>query len=104
MARGKEGIFEALRMGVQSEEEIAIAALFPTKDRFKMLQMITHHQMRAMVPLSILGLFRRMYKSKALTVFQEELGLDKIALDRLGRVELSEVVAARRREKEEEKE
>lgn len=98
----KEGIFEALRAGVQSEEEIAIEALFPTKDKFKMLQMITHHQMRAMIPLSILGIFRRMYKSNTLKMFQEELGLNKIALDRLGRVELSEIVAAGKREKEKE--
>ena len=35
-----QGIFESLRAGVQSEEEIAIAALFPTKDKFKMLKMI----------------------------------------------------------------
>ncbi len=94
----KEGIFEALRAGVQSEEEIAIEALFPTKDKFKMLQMITHHQMRAMVPLSILGMFRRMYKSNTLRMIQEELNLNKIALDRLGRVELSEIVYARRKE------
>ena len=100
----KEGIFEALRAGVQSEEEIAIEALFPTHDKQKMLQMITHHQMRAMVPLSILGLFRRLYKSKTLQMFQEELGLNKIALDRLGRVELSEIVAAGKRRREEEKE
>lgn len=100
----KEGIFEALRAGVQSEEEIAIEALFPTKDKFKMLQMITHHQMRAMVPLSILGMFRRMYKSPTLRMMQEELNLNKIALDRLGRVELSEVVASRRKEREKEEE
>jgi len=100
----KVGFFESLRAGVQSDEEVAISALFPTKDKGKMLQMITHHQMRAMVPLSILGIFRRMYKSKVLDMFQEELNLNKVALDRLGRVELSEVVAARRiaREKEEE--
>ena len=104
MARRAEGIFEAMRAGVQSEEEVAITALFPTKDHQKMLQMITHHQMRAMVPLSILGLFRRMYKSSTLKMFQEELGLNKIALDRLGRVELSEVVASRRREREKEEE
>ena len=100
----KESIFEALRAGVKSEEEIAIEALFPTKNKFQMLQMITDHQMKAMIPLAILGVFRRMYKSKVLEVFQEELNSNKVALDRLGRVELSEIVAARRiaREKEEE--
>jgi len=98
------GIFEGLRAGVQSEEEIALEFMFPAKDHFKRLQMMTHHQMRAMVPLSVLGIFRRMYKSNVLKTFQEELGYNKIALDRLGRVEGSEIVAARRiaREKEEE--
>lgn len=98
------GIFEGLRAGVQSEEEIALEFMFPAKDHFRRLQMMTHHQMRAMVQLSVLGLFRRMYKSNVLRTFQEELGYNKIALDRLGRVEGSEIVAARRiaREKEEE--
>lgn len=98
------GIFESLRAGIQSEEEIALEFMFPSKDHFKRLQMMTHHQQRAMVPLSVLGVFRRMYHSKVLSWFQEELGYNKIALDRLGRVEGSEIVAARRiaREKEEE--
>ena len=103
MAR-QVGIFEGLRAGVQSEEEVALQFMFPAKDHFKRLQMMTHHQMRAMVPLAVMGVFRRMYKSRVLTDFQEELGYNKIALDRLGRVEGSEIVAARRvaREKEEE--
>lgn len=97
------GIFEGLRAGVQSEEEIALEFMFPAKDQFRRLQMMTHHQMRAMVPLSVMGVFRRLYSSKVLKMFQEELGYNKIALDRLGRVEGSEIVAARRiaREKEE---
>lgn len=97
------GIFEGLRAGVQSEEEIALEFMFPAKDHFRRLQMMTHHQARAMVPLSVMGVFRRMYHSKVLTDFQEELGYNKIALERLGRVEGSEIVAARRvaREKEE---
>jgi len=103
MAR-QMGIFESLRAGIQSEEEIAIEALFPTKDKFRMLQMITHHQQKAMVPLTILGMFRRMYKSNLLRTVQEELNTNKICLDRLGRVELSEIVAARREAREREEE
>lgn len=98
------GILEGMRAGVQTDEQVAIEALFPTSDKFKMLQMITDHQMRAMVPLAIMGIFRRMYKSKVLQTFQEELNLNKIALDRLGRVELSEIVAARRMQRESEEE
>lgn len=95
------GIFEGLRAGIQSEEEIALQWMFPAKTNFKRLQMMTHHSNRAMVPLSILGLFRRMYNSRELGIFQEELGYNKIALDRLGRVEGAEIVAARRKSREE---
>ena len=104
MAKGA-GIFESLRTGIQSEEEIALNYMFPSKNIFQRLQMMTDHNMRAMVPLSVLGLFRRMYNSKVLATFQEELGYNKIALQRLGRVEGSEIVAAVRRiEKEGEEE
>ena len=100
---GKQvGIFEGLRAGIQSEEEIALQWMFPAKDNFRKLQMMTHHSNKAMVPLSVMGLFRRMYKSPTLRIFQEELGTNKIALDRLGRVEGSEIVAARRKIREEE--
>ena len=102
MAGKQSGIFDSLRAGVQSEEEVALDFMFPSKNQFRRLQMMTHHNMRAMVPLSVLGLFRRMYKSQVLTIFQEELGTNKIALDRLGRVEGSEIVASRRRASSEE--
>jgi len=59
--------------------------------------MLTQHQSGAMVPLSIMGVFRRMYKSNVLKVFQEELNDNKVALDRQGRIEASEIVVARRR-------
>ena len=97
MAGNQSGIFDSLRAGVQSEEGAALDFMFPSKNQFKRLQMMTHHNMRAMVPLSVLGLFRRMYKSEVLRIFQEELGTNKIALDRLGRVEGSEIVAPSRR-------
>ncbi len=90
------GIFESMRGSIQSEEQVALDFMFPTTEKFKRLQMMTHHQMRAMVPLAVLGVFRRKYKSTILKTFQEELGYNEIALDRLGRVEGSEIVAARR--------
>lgn len=95
------GIFEGMRAGIQSEEEVALQWMFPAKTNFRRLQMMTHHNNKAMVPLSVLGLFRRMYKSQVLSMFQEELGYNKIALDRLGRVEGSEIVASRRKAREE---
>ena len=88
---------ENLRVGIQSENELAIEAMFPPKDKFKMLQMISELNIRAVMPFTVLGVFRRMYKSKVLALFQEEHNLDKIALDRKGRLELSEIVASRKR-------
>ena len=99
--RKQQGIFEGMRAGVQSEEEVALQFMFPAKNHFQRLQMMTHHSNKAMVPLSVLGLFRRMYHSKVLGMFQEELALNKVALDRLGRVEGSEIVAAKRKSREE---
>lgn len=102
MPGGKGSFFESLRAGVQTEEEIAISALFPTKDKYKMLQMITEQQPKAVIPWSVCGVFRRLYGSKVLKMLQEEHNLNKIAQERKGRLELSEVVAARRiKEKEE---
>jgi len=97
-------IFEAMRTGIRSEEEIAIDALFPTRDRFKMLQMITEQQPGAIIPWSVLGVFRLKYKSKVLRAMQEEHGLNKISQERKGRLELSEVVVGvgRRLKKEDE--
>ncbi len=96
MPIGGSRIMEGIRSGIVTDQEVAIKALFPTTDKFKMLQMITDQNSRSMMPWSVLGLFRRMYKSKVLEAIQEEYGLNKIALDRKGRLELSEVVAARR--------
>ena len=100
----KKSILESLRFGVKSEEEIAMEAMFPSKEKFKILQMMTSQQPRAIMPWSILGVFRRKYKSKVLALFQEEHGYNKIAEDRLGRVEFAEVVAAVRRPREKEEE
>jgi len=99
MAKG-QGIFESMRAGVRSEEEVALEYMIPTKDPFKRLQMMTRHQYRSMNSLAVLGVFRRLYKSKVLGMFQEELNINKIALDGLGRLEAAEVIAARRAAKE----
>ena len=98
-----QGIFESMRAGVRSEEEVALEYMIPAKDQFRRLQMMTRHSFRSMPSLSMLGLFRRLYKSKVLGIFQEELNTNKIALDGLGRLEAAEVLSARRvaREKQE---
>lgn len=92
-----QGFFEGMRAGVRSEEEIAIEALFPTRNKFQMLQMITEQQPKAVIPWSVLGVFRRKYSSRVLRWMQEEHNLNKIAQDRKGRLELSEVVARSRK-------
>lgn len=100
---GAGGIFDRFRSNIQTEEEIAIRALFPADSKFEMKQMITEFPAKARASLSVMGLFRRIYKSKVLTTFQEELNINGFPIDRKSRLELSEVVAARRiREKEEE--
>jgi len=98
----KRGIWEALRAGVTSDEEIALNFLFPAKSKFEFLQMLTEQQPRAIIPWSVLGVFRRMYGSRILKMVQEEHNINKIAQERKGRLEGSEVVAAGRRKKEEE--
>lgn len=95
-------VFDSMRLGMRSEEEVAIGALFPTKDKFKMLQMITEQPPRAIIPWSVLGTFRRKYKSEVLKMFQEEYSLNKVAQERKGRMELGEVVVSGKRAKHEE--
>jgi hypothetical protein len=90
-------ILDQLRSGVQSEEEIALKFLFPARNKFEFLQMLTDQQPRAVTPFSVLGVFRRKYHSKVLTMFQEEMSINKIAQERKGRLEGSEVVVGIRR-------
>lgn len=94
---GRGSIFETLRAGVQSEEEVALHFLFPAKNRFEYLQMLTEQQPRAITPFSVLGIFRDKYKSKILKKFQEEHNINKIAQERKGRLEGSEIVVGGRR-------
>jgi len=99
-----EGIFERLREGIQSEEEVALKFLFPAGSRFEMLQMLSDHQPRAVNPFAVLGVFRWKYKSKVLKRFQEEYNINKIAQARKGRLEGSEIVAGVRRSSSREEE
>jgi len=90
------GLFDTLRAGVKSEDEVALEFMFPAKDQYKRLQMMTRHQYGIQPSLAVCGLFRRLYGSKVLKIFQEELNINKIALDGLGRIEGAEIVSARR--------
>lgn len=96
MAKGAPGVFETARMGARNEDELAFKLMFPAKNQFQQLQMMARHQHRSMVPLAIMGVFRRMYKSRVLSWLQEELNVNKIALEGLGRIEGAEIVVAKR--------
>ena len=92
MTTGKS-FFDKARAGFVSDEELAIQALFPTNDKFKMLQMITEVPPKAQMPWTVLGIFRRKFKSQVLAIFQEEHNLNKISQERKGRLELAEIVS-----------
>jgi len=77
--------------------------MFPATGRFQMLQMLTEQQPGAVMPWSVLGVFRRKYKSKVLGILQEEFSLNKVSQDRKGRLEGSEISAGARRKDEEDK-
>jgi len=100
------GRIEGMQLHISGEDQVAIEAMFPMhKDRFKMLQAITEHTVRAQPSLAVLGLIRRMYTGKSkiwgaaevLSTFQEELNINKIAQERKGRLELAEIVASGKR-------
>lgn len=93
---GKKGF----RAGVEAEYEPAIRALFPYDDKFKRLQMLAETNARAQMPMTVLGTFRRKFGSIFLRTVQEEYNLNRVALDRKGRLELSEIVARPRKEEE----
>ena len=80
-------VFDNARSGFRTEQEVAIETIFPAKNKFQMLQMITEYQPRSIVPWSVLGIFRREYHSKTLEIFQEECNTNNIARERQGRLE-----------------
>jgi hypothetical protein len=97
-------IFEAARFGFQNEESQALTLLFPFANKFQKLQMMTQNTMGVINPLTVMGIFRRKFKSEVLGMFQEERGINMIAFDRLGRQEGAEVTASRRLKGEEDDE
>ena len=90
-------LLEGIGTGLESDETQAIQALFPTKDKFRMLQMISDLSPRSVGLISVLGVIRRRFNSQVLLMYEEELRMNKIAQDRKGRIELSEVIVGARR-------
>jgi hypothetical protein len=90
-------LLEGIGTGMESDETQAIQALFPTKDKFRMLQMISDLSPRSVGLISVLGVIRRRFNSQVLLMYEEELRMNKIAQDRKGRIELSEVIVGARR-------
>lgn len=104
MSPERRSLWDTLRGGAKSEEEMALNFLFPAKNKFEYLQMLTEQQPRAIIPWSVLGVFRNKYKSKVLREVQYEHNVNKIAQERKGRLEGSEVVVGVRRSREEKEE
>ena len=90
-------LLEGIGTGLDSDETIAIQALFPTKVPFQKLQMISDLSPRSVGLISVLGVIRRRFNSTVLLMYEEELRMNKIAQDRKGRIELSEVLVGARR-------
>lgn len=104
MSPERRSLWDTLRAGAQSEEEMALNFLFPAKNKFEYLQMLTEQQPRAIIPWSVLGVFRQRYNSKVLKQVQYEHNVNKIAQERKGRLEGSEVVVGIRRSQKESEE
>jgi hypothetical protein len=100
---GGGSLWDKRDIGFRTEQEQAYEAMFPAKTWFQRLQMMTETQPRAIVPWSVLGIFRRLYGSKVLTYFQEENNTNNIAKERAGRLE-AEAIWSRPRLKDESKE
>ena len=90
----KASYFESIRTSIRSDEQMALEFLFPAKDKFKQLQMLNELKTREVMSWSVLGVFRRKYKSKFLRDLQEESALNKIAQERKGRLEGTELSSA----------
>ena len=93
----RKSLWDTLRAGGQSEEEMALNFLFPAKNKYEYLQMLTETPPRAVTPLAVLDVFRKKYKSKTLAMFAESTNTIKIGVDRKGRLEGSEGVVGIRR-------
>ena len=94
--------FGGINQTFQSEEELAVNSLFPAKDKARRLQMITDLQPKAVIPLAVLGVIKRRFKSDVIAIFEDEFYSKLLSKDRKGRLELSEIFVARRAAKDEE--
>lgn len=86
---------------MKSDMEIILEGAFPTMNRHQLLQTMTELSTRSITPFAVLGVLRRKYKSRILSMFQEEYNLNRIAHDRKGRLEYIEVAASVRAEEKE---
>jgi hypothetical protein len=94
-------MFEAARFNMQGDQASAtLDFMFPTTDKFKKLQMVGENTKRMVNSLAVTGIFRRKFHSQTLAIFQEELNINNIALDRKGRIEASEISASVRHAKD----
>ncbi len=100
----RRSLWDTLRAGAQSEEEMALNFLFPAKNKFEFRQMLTENQPRAITPFAVLDVFRKKYNSKVLREFADSHNVLKVGQERKGRLEGSEIVVGVRRAREKEEE
>jgi len=105
MAAGPKGdIFEAMRMGVTSEEQLALAFMYPTKDKYKQLKMLSDLKPRTVTLFTVLDFMQWRFKSDVLKHIGMEYYMGQKARERLGISEALEILAAIRRPREGEEE
>ena len=85
---------------VAGSEEAALGFIFT--DKFKQKQMLTELRPKEIVPLSVVGLHRRLYKSQVLQIFEDEIFTLRKSLDRKGELAAAEILASRKRSMEDE--
>jgi len=90
--------------------ELGVKRMFPARNKPQMLQMLSETGHKSQMPQTIVGMFQRLYSGKkksdpadVLGIVLEELRCNSIALDRKGRLELSEIIARPRLREDEEK-
>lgn len=89
------GLADNIQVGMLTNENVeAVKILFPGKNRTQMLQMLTEVSVEGVVPMAMLGLFKERFKSKALSTFQEQVNVVKIAQKRAGRLEAESVLSS----------
>lgn len=104
--------FGAVKISTESEEALAFKTLFHFNNRLQQSQVFTEISHRMRVPLTVMGVIRRLYEDdyidgedgkkihtskrnfQMLGTFQEEFNINGLPIDRKSLLEGAEIVAA----------